>query len=305
VNDASVVVPARRARDVLPGCLDALAGQTLPRERFEVIVVDTGEDGAETLVRGHGFDYLVDGRLGPAAKRNAGAARANAQVLAFTDPDCRPEPGWLEAGLAAVEQGAEVAQGPILPPEGQPVSPFGHHIWVDRPSPFFEAANILYRRPLFERLGGFPEHLHDRLGEHFGEDALLGILARRAGAKIEFAQDAVVRHEAQGPDLGRHLREQWRLRHFPYLVGEAPELREALALRLFLDPGRALVWPALAGLAMRKRWLGLPYVGGVATRLPVGDPGRAMRNVPLYVLSDLVGAAALAVGSVRHRHPVL
>jgi glycosyltransferase involved in cell wall biosynthesis len=303
--NVSVIVPARRARDVLPACLDALAAQTHPRKRFEVIVVDTGEDGAEGLVREHGFEYLGDARRGPAVKRNAGAARARSSILAFTDPDCRPEPTWLEAGLEQMESGADLVQGPILPPAGQPVSHFGHHIHVEGPSPFYESANVFYRRPLFERLGGFPEHLHERLGEHFGEDTLLGVMARRDGARIAFSEDAVVRHEALGPDLGRHLREQWRLRHFPYLVGEAPELREALFLRLALDPGRSLVWPALAGLVARRRWLALPYAGGVATRLPAGDPVRALRNVPLYAVSDLVGAAALAVGSIRHRQLVL
>lgn len=303
--EISVVVPAHRAAGVLPSCLEALRGQSLAPERFEVIVVDTGADEAESLVRSTPFTYVRDARLGPAAKRNTGVARAQAPVLAFTDPDCEPEPSWLEAGLEAVERGAELVQGPILPPPGQPTSDFGHHIFVDGPSPLFEAANIFYRRSLFDRLGGFPEHLHGRLGEHFGEDTLLGVLARRDGARVAFSADAVVRHRAFEPDLLRHLREQWRLRHFPYLVGEAPELRQAMTLGLFLDPGRALVWPAIAGLLMRRARLALPYLGGVAARLPAADPRRALRNVPLYFLSDLVGAAALAWGSIRHRHPVL
>ena len=47
---------------------------------------------------------LTGRRAGPAAARNAGAARARGDLLAFTDDDCRPRPDWLRR-LAAVPCG--------------------------------------------------------------------------------------------------------------------------------------------------------------------------------------------------------
>ena len=47
---------------------------------------------------------LVQPHGGPARARNLGARAARGRLLAFTDDDCRPEPGWLaalEAALAA------------------------------------------------------------------------------------------------------------------------------------------------------------------------------------------------------------
>jgi len=35
-------------------------------------------------------------------------------VLAFTDADCVPAPGWLRAALGAMAD-ADIAQGPVLP----------------------------------------------------------------------------------------------------------------------------------------------------------------------------------------------
>ena len=65
------------------------------------------------LVRGGG--------RGPAAARNLGAAAARGPVLCFTDDDCRPEPGWIEALVASVDDGTAVA-GPTQ--NGRPGDPF-------------------------------------------------------------------------------------------------------------------------------------------------------------------------------------
>jgi glycosyltransferase involved in cell wall biosynthesis len=103
--EISVVIPAFERISALEGCLHALAAQTLPPSKFEVIVCD---DGSRLPVRdalASTLGVLAD-RLhvrvirqdngGPAAARNRGAGAAVARYLAFTDDDCRPEPDWLE-----------------------------------------------------------------------------------------------------------------------------------------------------------------------------------------------------------------
>ena len=136
VPDVSVVIPARDAAATLPRTLEALARQTLPRERFEIVVADDGSrDGTGELARaadrvvavgsgggrgardtaveaGSGEAVATQGRDGPGAARNAGAAVASAPVLAFTDADCFPEPRWLEEGLAALAD-ADLVQGVV------------------------------------------------------------------------------------------------------------------------------------------------------------------------------------------------
>jgi glycosyltransferase involved in cell wall biosynthesis len=113
---ASVIVPTRDRPERLRRCLDALERQTA--SGFEVVVVDDGSaDGAAVAdaVAGAPHARLVrsSGR-GPAAARNLGAASASTALLCFTDDDCRPEPGWLEAIRLGVGQGAEVVAGPTL-----------------------------------------------------------------------------------------------------------------------------------------------------------------------------------------------
>jgi len=110
----SVVVPTRDRPEALATCLRALAAQTFAD--LELVVVDDGSVDAGAvaavveraprarLVRGAG--------RGPAVARNLGARAAVAEVLCFTDDDCRPEPGWVATLAARIGAGADAVAGP-------------------------------------------------------------------------------------------------------------------------------------------------------------------------------------------------
>jgi glycosyltransferase involved in cell wall biosynthesis len=279
---AAVVVPARDAAATLPATLDALAEQTAAAE---VIVVDNGSrDATAALAQAHPAVTRVVRRErgeGPGAARNAGVAATTATALAFTDADCAPAPGWLAAGLAALEH-AELVQGRVVP-DG-PVGASEHSVWVDRETGLYETANLFVRREWFDRVGGFGPGI-EAAGRPFGEDVLFGWALRRAGARTAFSADALVRHAVLPADP---LAERRRLQHFPALIRAVPELRGALFARAFLTRRTAAFDLALLGLLARRPWLALPYL--------------ALRPRPV---ADAVGAAALLYGSVRARTPVL
>ncbi|MDW5323201.1 glycosyltransferase [Plantactinospora sp. KLBMP9567] len=88
----SVVIPTYNRADLLRLTLESLVAQTAPRDDFEVIVSDDGsDDGTAELVRSFRtrlrLKYTFQEDLGfrAAAARNAGAAHADAPVLAFLD----------------------------------------------------------------------------------------------------------------------------------------------------------------------------------------------------------------------------
>src|SRR4051794_33714707 len=94
--------------DRLQAMLASLREQTVPREQFEVIVVDDASDdgGATRRVLDGAPDIRVIHREvsgGPAVARNAGWAVAQAPLIAFTDDDCRAAPRWLEAALEVAD----------------------------------------------------------------------------------------------------------------------------------------------------------------------------------------------------------
>ena len=93
----SVVVPAYNAREAIAECLEALLHQTVPRDRYEVIVVDDGSsDGTAEVVRPYGVKLLQQANQGPAAARNLGVAHAQGEIILFTDADCAPHADWIE-----------------------------------------------------------------------------------------------------------------------------------------------------------------------------------------------------------------
>lgn len=121
----SVVVPTRDRPTQLARCLAALEAQTAAA--FEVIVVDDASLDAEAVAavaRGAPHAQLVrGGGRGPAAARNVGARHARAPIVCFTDDDCRPDPGWLDAVRGRIASGAEAVAGPTV--NGQPGDVFG------------------------------------------------------------------------------------------------------------------------------------------------------------------------------------
>ena len=311
----SVIVPARDAEQTLGATLDALAAQSHPAGEIEVIVVDNGsEDGTAALADARGVRVVRRERRGGAgAARNEGAAEATAPVLAFTDADCAPDPGWLAAGLACVAQGAQLVQGAVRPPDGAEVGPFDRTLWVTEDHGLYETANLFVDRTAFFHAGGFvdlPETEPD--DPPFGEDTWLGWRMRRAGRCDAFCPDAVVRHHVFRRSARGWIAERRRARLFPHLVKTVPELRARfLHRRLFLSERGALfaLAAAVALLALGRRQgrvllLAAPYWVRVGR-----DAARWGRRAPVVavagVAGDAVTFAALARGSLEARSLVL
>ena len=309
----SIVVPARDAADTLGRALECLRAQALG-EPYEVVVVDKGSrDGTAALAEAAGPPVRLV-RAGPGAAgeaRNEGAAAARGDMLAFTDADCFPRPGWLAAGVAALRGGgaadggsADLVIGRVEPDPSTPMGPFDRSLWADRDDGLHRTANLFVTRAAFERAGGFADPgLVD--GRPFGEDVLFGWRVRRGGGRAVFAPDAVVDHAVERRGAAAYVAERLRLSAFPPVARAAPELRGSFFFgRVFLSSRSAAFDAALAGLAAaaltRRRAplaAALPYAAMIARRAAQSGP-RAPLAAPVEVAADAVALAALLRGSV-------
>jgi GT2 family glycosyltransferase len=212
----SVVVPVRDAAGSLPALLAGLAGQTLPPDRFEVVVVDNGSRDEQTaaVARAAGAVVVSESWANRARARNSGLAAARSPLIAFTDGDCRVAPGWLEALVACLERAPLVA-GPVLvernPDPGrcerlETLWRFDQETNV-RDGHWAASANLAARRGLLEAIGGFdPAYLQ------IGEDVDLCLRARAAGYELAYCPSAVVHHDPETrlrPLLARAFRHGW------------------------------------------------------------------------------------------------
>lgn len=326
--EIAVVISTRNRETRLAFTLDALAAQTLDRERFEVIVVRSADaiDGSLTdAPDGLSVRFLVSDANRTAPKRNLGWRAARAPIVAFTDDDCRPHPGWLEAMLAAKPSERRIVQGRTDPDPHELHLLHGLARTVINPqaSGWYETCNIAYSRALLERLGGFDESI-----DFLGDDTDLGIRARRAGAGLLFADRALVWHAVHWRSLRAALRDARGRGTWPAVIARYPELRERLWLGVFA-PGSAAMSPTHARLSKREHGRLLLALAGAGLALATRSPVPALAAVP-YLREGfdlgtvgalnyarlpfrvgaraLVGAteiAACAVASVRHRTLVL
>ena len=190
----------------LRSCLDALARQTMATSDFEVVVVD---DGSPVATAGIQEEFASRLRLrvvrqenaGPAAARNRGVREAAGDLVAFTDDDCLPRPGWLEhlTAAEAVNPGSLVGGSTV---NGLPDDLFAstsqlivdlvyEHFNADPDDAFFITSNnMLCRRDRLLDLGGF-DSSYRRAG---AEDRDFCDRWRTAGHKLVWRHDAVIEH---------------------------------------------------------------------------------------------------------------
>jgi len=120
----TVAVVVKDRLQLMEECLAALAVQDHPS--YDVLVVDNGStDGTFEMVQAQLDTFPVPlaavevtGPLGLA--RQTAAQLASASVVAFTDSDCLPEPGWLSALTAPLSAGVDVVQGRTEPQWSRP-----------------------------------------------------------------------------------------------------------------------------------------------------------------------------------------
>jgi GT2 family glycosyltransferase len=201
----SVVVPTRDRPRQLRDCLAAL-GRSEAASSLEVVVADDGGGVDPAAAREAGGEALEvriveAGRRGPAAARNAGAARARAALLAFVDDDCEPEPGWAAALLAAHDAaptallgGRTVNRLPANPysraAQAITDAALAHHNGGPGGPRFFPSSNVAAPAGQFRELGGFDE----RIAQAGGEDRDLCERWRERGWPLRAEPRAVVGH---------------------------------------------------------------------------------------------------------------
>jgi len=219
---ADVVVPTLDGRDLLADCLAALRQQTV--RDFGVIVVHNGSrDGTEELVRTRHPEvrYVrLDANLGFSVAVNRGIELSAAPMIALLNNDTLPAPDWLESLVRALREIPEAGfvtskvlrhdRSDYIDNAGDGMGrkgisyPIGY---LERDEGQYDArrevfaacgAACLFRRELFERVGGFDE---DFFAYH--EDADLGFRAQLAGFAGTFVPDAVVRHVGSATSGGR------------------------------------------------------------------------------------------------------
>lgn len=192
----SVIVPVRDNPEGIEELLARLRAQTLPHDRFEVVIGDDGSSGElPANGQGNGDVRVTRGpRLNAYAARNRAVEVARGRVLAFCDSDCLPDSTWLEEGLAALERSDVVAGEVTLVPPRPPTvwSLLTIDMFLDQEHAVRRSravtANLFIEREFFDDLGGFTDVLPS------GGDFDFVLRAVDRDARLTYSGRAVVRH---------------------------------------------------------------------------------------------------------------
>jgi GT2 family glycosyltransferase len=262
-RSVSIIIPTFNGATRIGSCLDALLRQTAGDDA-EIIVVNDGstDNTAEVVESYSGVRLITQVNAGPAAARNRGASEARGTIILFTDDDCVPMPGWLEAMLEPFEDADVVgAKGVYRTRQKTLVARFVQIDYEDRyrlmsahdSIDFIDTYSAAFRRDRFLEMTGYDTSFPVACAE----DIELSYRMSARGWKMKFVPNAVVYHTH--PDtLSKYLKKKykfafWRVlavsknpgkamkdTHTPQLMKVqllfAPALLLAIALDLMVRP---------------------------------------------------------------------
>lgn len=196
----SVIVPVYEHWHLIPHLLCCLAVQTLEQKKFEVLLVDNGSQHfAPPRILPPNVRVFRCETPGSYAARNHAMAQAKGEWLIFTDADCLPQKGWLEAltqkmdsekwhqaiFAGAIHMRVSSAK-PNIYEMYDLVKGIPQAWYVSRG--YAVTANLAVPTELARRLGGFDA------SRFSGGDAEFARRAVAAGSTLHYVEDAIVEH---------------------------------------------------------------------------------------------------------------
>ncbi len=337
----SVIVPARDAADTLPKALSALLRSDLPREQWELIVVDDASTDATVQVAGRYADAVLElpgpRPFGPAYARNRGCDIARGDVVVFIDADVCVHPDTLRkfADLFGADTSLGAAFGSY---DANPATPglvsqyrnlLHHHVHQRSggEAETFWAGCGAVRRAVFVDADMFDEWHYPRPQI---EDVELGARIRALGHRIVLRPDIQATHLKRWTLVGL-LRTDLLDRGVPWtrlLVQQGTATRVAtLNLRSAEKLKTVLLWSGIAcagvaSLTRDVRWLiaagafVLAVIVGSADLYACFTRVRGVRfavaAIPLHLLYYVTNGLSVCLGWLIHHavgeprpHPVV
>jgi glycosyltransferase involved in cell wall biosynthesis len=207
----SVLICTRDRSEMLEVCLHSVLESDLPAS--EVIVVDQSRDESTRLAvcRYQGgkvpVRYLRGKGVGLSRAKNQGIADCTSDIIAFTDDDCRVDPGWIAALVEPLVNGtASAVVGRTVPGSAEQggeetfsvYTPVGATAFGARTHPWRVGGggNFAVLRDVLRAAGPFDERFGPGSPLKSAEDMDMVHRLLRSGRRIVLAPEAVVWHRS-------------------------------------------------------------------------------------------------------------
>lgn len=162
--EASLIIPTRNRADMLRLSIPRFQDQTIPRDRYEIVIVDdASEDDTEVAVSENAAPNIIFRRYetqkAAAYARNRAIEAASGKLLLFVDDDALVRPDFIEKHIAAHQSRNDlVVAGPIIDCFEAPTERYPPAGWlIGRHSNPFATCNASVARDAVIRAGSFDE----------------------------------------------------------------------------------------------------------------------------------------------------
>lgn len=310
----SIIIPTFNGAGRIGSCLEAILKQIGGRQ-VEILVVNDGStDNTVSIVgRFSGVRLVNQANAGPASARNRGASEATGSIIMFTDDDCVPLPGWIDAMLSPFQDPETVGtKGVYRTHQTELMARFVQIEYEDRyrlmanlpDIDFIDTYSAAFRRDRFLEMDGYDTSFPVACAE----DAELSYRMSSRGWKMRFVPSAVVFHTH--PDhLTAYLKKKhkfafWRMlavRKNPAKGVKDSHTPQIMKLQLLLAP--ALLAAVIFDLEMHPEISATSVVLGAFLLSTLPFSFRALSKDPVVGLFSpfLLAARACAqfLGAVR------
>jgi len=198
----SVIVPVYNGEATIQELLDSLSHLEYPLERIEIIIVDNNStDHSIDITKRYPVTILREKYIQSSyAARNCGTEIARGDFLAFTDADCIVTSSWLSKlldhhqdetiGIFAGEI-RSYSQSSLIERFGEMEGILDQKRFLKYEyMPYAVTANMVVRKELFKKIGGFNASLTSG-----GDADFCWRLQKETSSRIEYVPDAIVFHK--------------------------------------------------------------------------------------------------------------
>ena len=207
----SVVIPAHNEESFIGSVLKALNNQSIPRNEYEIIVIDNNStDKTIEVAKQLGADKIIkELRQGTNIARQRGVEASKGEIVAFLDADCVPPSSWLENIIKNLEVSNAVAvSGPydygykktalifkslmflyerFLLPRADKLLAF----FFGKPGGVIIGGNFATYRWVIDMIGGLPSV------KFWGDDAAIATLISRKVGRVFFDPHLIVKSSSR------------------------------------------------------------------------------------------------------------
>lgn len=203
--DISVQICTHNRKDVLVKVINSLVDQTLPQDRYELVLVDDGcTDGTEELVKSlelpYHLEYLRHAKnAGLATARNTGIRGASGRIILYIDDDVIADPNLLAEHVKShALREMVVVSGWVNHVEEacRPQEP--KFTMADISTSFFWTSNVSVKKKHLVQAGCFDEDFK----EYGWEDQEMGLRLMALGLKALRNYKAIGFHVKRAPKKG-------------------------------------------------------------------------------------------------------